>query len=443
MTSPGGNRLTRNREGTRLFVGDSVQCKVVGLLQCEVPVIRNRALRAVYYYINHNKHILISSLSDSYRKLNSSSRIIMSQDKFYGWLAPDTTYKLEWGSYTPKTFTDDDVELDITHCGICWSDLSTMSDSWGKAQRPLVVGHEIVGLVTRVGKNVTHLKEGQRAGVGAQCDSCKKCHNCEKDLETYCTKGVVGTYNGQFVDGTGSTFGGYATRWRGNARFTVPIPDGLESHIAAPLMCGGVTIYSPLKDYGCGTEGVKRVGIVGIGGIGAFGVAFAKALGADEVVAIGHTPSKRDLALELGATDYVALGDGDKNPLKEKYNKKLDLIVVTANNHDQHYDWYVQALRPRGHVVNIAIPHEPAMPIPIGALIGSGANIGGSLVGPPKQIKEMLEFAAKTKPKFLIENRKLSDANQAVQDMAAGKPRFRYCMENDLKGKEESLANKL
>lgn len=104
-----------------------------------------------------------------------------NKDQFYGWLAPDTTYKLEWGAYTPKTFTDDDVELDLTHCGICWSDLSTMSDGWGKAQRPLVVGHELVGVVTRVGKNVKHLKVGDRAGAGAQSDCCKQCKSCKAE----------------------------------------------------------------------------------------------------------------------------------------------------------------------------------------------------------------------------------------------------------------------
>lgn len=208
------------------------------------------------------------------------------------------------------------------------------------------------------------------------------------------------------------------------------------------MLCGGITIYSPLKNYGCGTEGVKRVGIVGIGGIGAFGVAFARAMGAEEVVAIGHSPSKKELAMELGATDFVAMGHSEKNPLLEKYHKGLDLIILTANNADQRYDWLAQALRPLGHVINVAIPEEKVMPIPVVDLVFAGANIGGSAIGPPKQIREMLEFAAKTKPKFMIEQRKLSDANQAVQDMAAGKPRFRYCLVNDLKGQEETFAGK-
>lgn len=163
-------------------------------------------------------------------------------------------------------------------------------------------------------------------------------------------------------------------------------------------------------------------------------------MGAEEVVAIGHSPSKKDLAMQLGATDFVAMGSSDKNPLLEKYQKGLDLIILTANNSDQRYDWLVQALRPQGHLINVAIPHDPVMPIPIPQLVFNGANIGGSAIGPPRQIKEMLEFAAKTKPNFMIEQRKLSDANQVVQDMAAGKPRFRYCMENDIAGREEEFA---
>lgn len=196
-------------------------------------------------------------------------------------------------------------------------------------------------------------------------------------------------------------------------------------------MCGGITIYSPLKNYHAGEKGVKNVGIVGIGGIGHFGIAFAKAMGCENIVAIGHSPGKKDLAMELGATDFIATGDGDLNPLLEKYQKKLDLIIVTANNPDQKYDWYVQALRPLGHVINIAIPEAPVMPIPIGALAFHGANIGGSAVGSPSQIADMLEFAAKTKPNFMIETRPMKDANQAVVDMSNGKPRFRYTLVNE------------
>lgn len=320
--------------------------------------------------------------------------------------------------------------MDIICCGICYSDISTMSAGWGPPIRPLVVGHEIVGTVTKVGKNVKHIKEGERGGVGAQSDSCRSCHMCDQQLESYCAKGLTGTYNGEYTNGSGKSFGGYATKWRGPGHFVIPVPDGLESHIAGPLMCGGVTIYSPLKRYGCGNPDVQTVGIVGIGGIGAFGLAFAKALGAKNVVAIGHSPNKKEVAMELGATDFISTGDGKTNPLLEKYHKKMDLIIVTANNADQRYDYLVQSLRPGGHVIAIAVPEKPVMPIPMGAILFSGGNIGGSAIGAPSQIAEMLQLAADKKPNFMIQKRKMSEANQAVQDMVAGKPRFRYCLIN-------------
>lgn len=195
-------------------------------------------------------------------------------------------------------------------------------------------------------------------------------------------------------------------------------------------MCGGITIFSPLHRYGTGSANVKKVGIVGVGGIGAFGLAFAKALGADTVVAIGHSPSKKDAAMQLGATDYISTADGSKE-LLGKYKQELDLIVNTANHTSQDYASLIKCLRPRGHIVNIAIPHGPVCPIPIGALISTGAAMGGSCVGGPSEIAEMLQVAADKKPNFMIEKRKMSDANQAVVDMDANKARFRYCLVND------------
>lgn len=310
------------------------------------------------------------------------------------------------------------------------SDLSTMSDGWGKATRPLCVGHEIVGKVTHVGANVKDVKVGDRMGVGAQSDSCHKCRNCEAGEEPFCKDGIVGTYNGQFKNGSGPSFGGYAKKWRGPRHFAVHIPEGLDSSVAAPLMCGGITIFSPLHRYGTGSKDVKRVGIVGVGGIGAFGIAFAKALGAETIVAIGHSPSKKDAAFKLGATDYVSTSEGSTE-LLGKYKQDLDLIINTANHTTQDYASLIKSLRPRGHIVNIAIPHGPVQPIPVGALISTGAALGGSCVGGPKEIEYMLKVAAEKKPVFMVEERKLSDANQAVVDMEANKARFRYVLLND------------
>lgn len=221
----------------------------------------------------------------------------------------------------------------------------TLRSGWGPSQYPTVVGHEIVGKVTRAGSAVTHLQVGQRVGVGAQSDSCLKCRRCDAGRESYCDK-MGGTYQGKFVDGSGTGMGGYARRWRGPSHFAVPIPDNLETHVAGPLMCGGITIFSPLDDYGCGGPNGKKVGIVGIGGIGSFGLAFAKAMGAEKIVAISTTSSKKDLAMELGATDFVAMKDNPDD--YKRLRRELDIIINTASNPDQPFDKYVWMLRPRG-----------------------------------------------------------------------------------------------
>lgn len=354
-----------------------------------------------------------------------------SNDKFIGWVAHDKTAvdgKMVWEEYPVKQWKETDIEMDILTCGICFSEISTLRSGWGESAYPLVVGHEIVGKVTRVGKDVKHLKVGDRAGVGAQCDSCHKCHQCGKGQEPYCDT-LVGTYNSKFLDGSGKTQGGYAKKWRGPGHFSVKIPDNLESHIASPLMCGGITIYSPLAAYGCGKPEGKKVGIIGIGGIGAFGLAFAKSLGAETIVAISTTSSKKDLAKDLGATDFVAMKENPED--YKRLRRSLDIIINTANNADEPYDKYLSMIRPRGHLVNIAVPESPVMPIPIGNLLFGGVNIGGSAIGGIPEIEEMLKHAGEKKPNFMIEKRKMSDANQAVKDMVAGKPRFRYCLVND------------
>jgi D-arabinose 1-dehydrogenase-like Zn-dependent alcohol dehydrogenase len=355
----------------------------------------------------------------------------MSTEGFKGWVChgPDSIQgNMKWEDFTPKQWTEDDVEFDVIACGICHSDLHTMSNGWKSTNYPAVVGHEIVGKVTRVGSNVKHLKVGDRAAVGAQSDSCHECNQCKDGRESYCDK-MQGTYNGNHLDGKGRSMGGYANKWRGPAHFAIPLPDGLDAATAGCMACGGITIFSPLQDYGCGTKDVKRIGIVGAGGIGHMGIVFAKAMGAEQIVVISSTSGKKELSQKLGATDFVAMSEDPKG--LSKFRRSLDLIIVTANNHDQPFDKYLWTLRPRGHLINIAVPEQPAMPIPIGALLFSGASIGGSAIGGTEQIKHMFQFAADKKLEFMIEKRSMKDANAAVVDMKAGKPRFRYALMNE------------
>lgn len=235
-----------------------------------------------------------------------------------------------WEEFTPKKWEESDVDIEISHCGICGSDLHTLRSGWGETPYPCCVGHEIVGRAVRVGSQVKHVKEGDRVGVGAQSDSClqrdgKKCDACASGNEQYCLE-VVNTFAGKHFNG-GTSYGGYASHNRTPGHFVFQIPEGLPSELAAPMLCGGVTLYSPLKHYGCGPG--KRVGIVGVGGLGHFGVLFAKALGADHVVGISRKADKKKDVLKLGADAYLASDDKDWT---KDYVNSLDLIISTVSS---------------------------------------------------------------------------------------------------------------
>lgn len=226
-------------------------------------------------------------------------------------------------SYQPKTFQDDDVELAITHCGVCGSDVHTLTQGWGGCHLPLVVGHEIVGIVTRVGAKVTEFKPGDRVGVGAQIGSCMQCKRCKSDNENYCLS-IIDTYvrikiphqprlsgltgfqqNSVYPDGVVSQ-GGYSTAIRAHERYVFKIPDAIESRDAASMFCAGLTVYSPLRTNGAGPG--KKVGVIGIGGLGHYAVLFAKAMDA-EVYAFTHSPSKLEDAKKMGADHAITTHD--------------------------------------------------------------------------------------------------------------------------------------
>jgi alcohol dehydrogenase (NADP+) len=214
---------------------------------------------------------------------------------------------------------------------------------------PCCVGHELAGTAVKVGKNVKHIKLGDRIGVGAQSGSCLDCEECLEGLEHYCSKGNVGTYNGKYPDGSKS-YGGYADYWRGPAHFAVPIPDALSLAEAAPMLCGGVTVWNPLKHNGCGPG--KKVGIVGLGGLGHFGVLWAKALGADEVVVISRTNSKKEDALKMGATKFIATEEEGWN---KKNSRSIDLLVSTVSSPNMPLAEYFQLLRTNGQFIQVRL----------------------------------------------------------------------------------------
>ncbi|KAK9375779.1 chaperonin 10-like protein [Lipomyces chichibuensis] len=352
-----------------------------------------------------------------------------STDEFTGWLGLDAKSvegNLVKTTFNPKVFTDDDIDIKISHCGMCASDLHTLRSGWGASLYPVVVGHEIIGTITRKGKNVTQFEIGDRVGVGAQCASCLKddCYECTHDNEPYCTERVF-TYNDTFPGTDDVAYGGYALQGRYPASFAFKIPDGLPSEIAAPMMCGGITVYSPLKRNGAGPG--KTVGIVGIGGLGHFGLLFAKALGSDKVYAISRSNAKEADVLAMGAEGIIAT----KEPGWAKdWTRKFDLIVSTANNADMPLHDYLSILKPGGRFVQVGLPEEPIPQIQFGPLVTMNVHLLGSLLGSRSEITEMLETSAATGIKSWVQTYPMEEVNEVLKLMEAGEAKYRFVLCN-------------
>lgn len=290
------------------------------------------------------------------------------------------------------------------------------------------MGHEIVGRAVRVGKNVDHgFQQGDIIGVGAQADACMKCEYCKKGDENHCQggAGLIGTYNSKHSDGSQQQ-GGYATYARVPGRFCFKIPAGIPYAWAAPMMCGGLTMYTPLIENGCGPG--KTVGIVGTGGLGHFGVLFAKALGASKVVALSRRGDKRPDALKMGADEYVAT-DEDKD-WAEKHSGTMDLIISTVSSPKMPLQQYLTMLRVRGQFIQVGAPEDSIPAFNAFNLIPKAAKVGGSIIGNRKQLEDMLALAAKSKVTPWVQERPMKDANQAIVDFEDGKARYRYVLVN-------------
>ncbi|GAB5590766.1 hypothetical protein Unana1_05666 [Umbelopsis nana] len=341
----------------------------------------------------------------------------------HGWASAGKGKQLENMELPLKTFDDDAVDMDVTHCGICGSDIHTIDSGWGPTNYPCVVGHEITGVCTAVGKNVTNIKVGDRIGVGAQSGSCGECENCKKGQENLCLNGLIGTYNSKWANGE-NTYGGYADKWRGHQRFVFKIPDNMSNEIAATFFCAGVTTYAPLKRHGV-TKGSK-VGVIGIGGLGHFAVQWAKAMGA-EVIALSSSDRKREDAAQLGCSDYIVTSD--KQDMK-RYTSALTHIICTA--YSVEFDWVanLSTLATNGTFIMVGLPEEPLSGIPAGLLAFKQITLCGSIIGSPSDIQDMLDFAAKTGVKPWIQKYPMSKVNEAIDDFRKGKPRYRFVLEN-------------
>ncbi|KAG0846195.1 hypothetical protein G6F16_002762 [Rhizopus arrhizus] len=321
-----------------------------------------------------------------------------------------------------KPWDEDSVELKITHCGICGSDTHTLDSGWFPTDYPCVVGHEIAGVVTRVGKNVSKLKVGDRAGLGPLCGSCKSCTRCSTNKENLCA-GMITTYASKWPTGD-KTYGGYADKWRGDQLFVCKIPDNMTNENASSFLCAGVTTYAPLKRWNVGPGSV--VGVLGIGGLGHFGVMFAKAMGAT-VIALSSSDRKRDVAFELGCDDYVVTSDVEA---MKKYDNKLTHILCTGVGEDFTWEPYFSLLESNGIFINVNAPEFSYPPVPLFMQIMKQIVIVGSAAGSPSVTEEMLQFAADHNINAWYKKYSMKDVNKAIEDFRAGLPRFRFVLEN-------------
>jgi uncharacterized zinc-type alcohol dehydrogenase-like protein len=315
--------------------------------------------------------------------------------------------------YDPGKLGAHEVEIAITHCGICHSDLHLIANDWGISQYPFIPGHEIIGKVSALGSEVKALEVGQRVGLGWQSNSCGHCEWCLKGLENLCPESEATCVHRN---------GGYADRVRANNRFVVPIPDALDSEPAAPLLCAGITVYNPLRINGINPS--SRVGVVGIGGLGHLAIQFARVFGA-EVTAFSTSPAKEKEARALGAQQFV-------NSLESKAMKDAagtqDFIITTVNA-DQDWNAYLQCLRPNGTLWFVGVPPAP-VPVQAFPLISGQRIIGGSPVGSPSRLREMLLVAARHGVKATTELFPMAKANDAIEKVKKSKVRYRAVLAN-------------
>lgn len=344
---------------------------------------------------------------------------------FNGWFVSEKGEPMEWKEMNLRAEDDYSVDMEISHCGICGSDVHTMDADWGTPKYPVCVGHELAGVCTAVGKKVTNVKVGDRIGVGAQSGACHEasCKPCSTGWENLCRNRFTGTYNGLWPNGDKS-YGGYADRWRGDARFVFKIPDSMTNEVACTMFCAGVTTYGPLKRHNVNKDSV--VGVMGIGGLGHYGVKWAKAMGA-RVIGMSHNDKKRDVAKELGCDDYIVTSD--ENDMK-RYKNEMSHILCTGTSSDFKWETYTQLFRPNGIFINVGLPAWNFPEISPMLLAMSQVTICGSAIGSPAEIEDMLKFAAEHDVKPWYQKYPMADAKKAIEDFRAGKPRFRFVLEN-------------
>jgi uncharacterized zinc-type alcohol dehydrogenase-like protein len=339
----------------------------------------------------------------------------------FSYAAPSARAPLVPYRFERRDPRDSDVVIEILYCGVCHSDLHTVRDEWGTGSYPIVPGHEIVGRVTRVGKAVTKFKQGDLAGVGCMVDSCRECANCKDDLEQFCMQGATFTYAGKDrVDGT-VTHGGYSTQIVVDQAFVLRVSDKLDPAAVAPLLCAGITTYSPLKHWKVGKG--SKVGVVGLGGLGHMALKLAHAFGAT-VVQFTTSPGKRADALRLGADEVVLSNDPEQ---MKAHAGSFDFILDTVSApHDLNV--YLQMLKRDGTMTLVGLPETPPT-IHGGALIFGRHSLAGSLIGGIAETQEMLDFCAEHGIVSDIEKIRIQDINEAYERMLKSDVKYRFVID--------------
>ncbi|KAF9955071.1 hypothetical protein BGZ72_004026 [Mortierella alpina] len=341
---------------------------------------------------------------------------------FTGWASTGTPELKKW-NYHPRPLGPEDIEVEISHSGICGTDIHAITSEYGPPLNGRCIpGHEIVGKVVAKGSDSRH-QIGELVGVGGTCDTCGDCRECKTGFSQLCDKRTR-TYNDTYKDGRdGASYGGFADRVRVNSNYAFRIPAQISPAEAAPLLCAGISTYAPLKRYGAGPG--KRVGVMGIGGLGHLGIQWARAMKCDEVVAISTSDTKREEAHKLGATKFV----NSKNPKDMKAAAmSMDILLCTAYDKTQPWNDILQLVAKNGHFVLLAAP-EPSFRVPGFIFMINQISLVGSLSGGKETMQEMLEFAAIHNVRPWIEKMPMSNANAAIKYMMEGRPRYRIVMQ--------------
>lgn len=327
-------------------------------------------------------------------------------------LAPFTLDRRDLGAH--------DVDIDILYCGVCHSDIHQVRSEWGKSIYPIVPGHEIVGRIVAVGSAVKKFKVGDLAGVGCFVDSCRTCDNCKSGEEQFCERGMVGTYNSYDKEGN-PTYGGYSTRIVVDENYTLKVSDKLPLSGVAPLLCAGITTYSPLRHVG--VKPGDKVAVLGLGGLGHMAVKFAASFGA-EVTMLSSSPSKQADAEKLGAHHFILTSDAEA---MKKAAKSFDVILNTVSaNHE--YSTYLNLLKTNGTMIIVGIPEVPSK-LPANVLINQRRSIIGSLIGGIKETQEMLDYCAEHNITSEVEVIDMQYINEAYERMLKSDVKYRFVID--------------